>query len=93
MSDMLTQMGWEDGLLQVRNVQDVEPILNACKDYAERSQSKDMKLAARLPLVIIEQYCALKNITFQEWQRNKEHVRAVLNDPDLKAFRIWPGRV
>lgn len=95
MSEMLTGLGWEDGLLHVKNVQDVEPVLNACKAMSEQvdKQSKDMRLAASIPMVIIEQYCHLKKITFEEWQRNKEHIRAVLNDPDLKAFRVWPGRV
>jgi len=33
------------------------------------------------------------NIEFSEFMQNKAHIRAMLNDPDLRNFRIWPGRV
>jgi hypothetical protein len=52
-----------------------------------------MKLAARIPNVIVEKYCNDNKISFREFMGNREHVRRVLNDPSLSHFRVWPGRV
>jgi hypothetical protein len=75
--------------------QDTSAILDNAKRMHNEGMhgSSEMKLAARLPMVAIDSYCATHQITFEEFQRDKKHIRAMLNDPDLKAFRIWPGRV
>ncbi|MNO09311.1 hypothetical protein D3C81_2323950 [compost metagenome] len=52
-----------------------------------------MKHAASIPFVIIEDYCNKHEITFHECIANKEHMRRMLNDPDLAAFRVWKGKV
>lgn len=54
--------------------------------------SSEMRHAASFPRVLIDQYCANKGITFREWMQDKKHVRFMLNDPDLKHFRIWAGK-
>ena len=82
------------GNLIVNRIQDVEPIVN---DAAARRQvgavgSSDMKLAATIPQVIVEQYMATNGITFREFCQNDEHVKRMLNDPALSAFRVWEGR-
>lgn len=86
-----------DGLMVVERLQDVEPILKQAKALADnssgKSESGDMYHAARLPMVIVEQYCNSNHITFHEWMSNPEHLRRMLSDPALSRFRIWNGRV
>jgi hypothetical protein len=92
--DMITNMHLQDDQFIVANTQDVEPILNACKVKQDIGKhSSEMKHAASIPLVVIEDYCKRCGITFQEWLRDKAHIKRVLNDPDFKMFRIWPGAV
>lgn len=80
-----------------RKSQDVEPILEYCKDVANSGMASrpDMKYAAKLPHSVVEAYMAAHpGVTFHEIMRPRsEHMRAMLNDPDLSGFRIWKGRV
>lgn len=80
-----------------RKSQDLSGIL----DYAHEQRrdrntgSSDMKYAARIPAVIIEQYMAKTGTSFQELMSGsgEKHWRAILNDPDNDLFRIWKGKV
>jgi len=83
------------GTITFESRQDVAPILDNTKALHNEGKhgSSEMKLAASFPRVLIDKYCADNNITFSEWMGSKEHKRRMLNDPDLKSFRIWPGRV
>lgn len=85
----------EDGKLHLGTVQDCSPILEKAKAMANEGMhgTKDMRLAATLPNVVIETYCNNNGITFQEWMSNPIHIKRMLNDPDLSGFRIWKGRV
>ena len=84
-----------DNTYQVLRTQDVRPIV----DYAQGMQaagltgSKDMKHAAEIPMVVVENYMARVGINFEEFCKSQEHGKALLNDPALKAFRVWEGRV
>lgn len=75
--------------------QDVSAILEDAKARSNEGYhgSSEMRHAARLPMAAIDRYCNDKGITFHEWCSNKTHVRAMLNDPDLSAFRVWGGKV
>ena len=73
-----------------------------CTTILERAQamnregyhgSGELKLAATLPLVIVERYCNDNGITFEQFMQGREHIKRMLNDPDLSYFRIWPGKV
>lgn len=55
--------------------------------------SSEMKHAARIPTIVVEKYCNDHDISFHEFMANREHIRRVLNDPSLSAFRIWRGQV
>ena len=91
-----TRVGIADGKLVVERVADVEPILEHAKAlHREGFHTTGMgdKHAASFDPLVVEKYCNDHGITFSEWCGNPEHVRAMLNDPDLKAFRVWPGRV
>jgi hypothetical protein len=84
-----------DSKIVVRRVQDVEPVLDRAKALHNEGLhgSSDYKHAASIPNVIVERYCNLSGITFAEFMANDEHIRRLLNDPDLSHFRIWPGRI
>lgn len=91
--DMQSTLISQDDLMIVKSIQDCEPILNECKNRidANATGSKDVKHAARFPMVVIEAYMNRMNITFAEFLRNKEHVKSMLNDKSLQGFRIWQG--
>lgn len=84
-----------DHTYQVLRTQDVAPIV----DYAHGMQaigltgSKDMKHAAEIPMVIVENYMNRLGINFEQFCADESHGKALLNDPALSAFRIWEGRV
>lgn len=84
-----------DGSITINRVQDAEPIIERCKALANSGipQSPDMKLAASIPSVVVENYCNRNGITFGDFMQNPEHQRRMLNDPDLKYFRVWPGQI
>jgi len=83
------------GNLIVNRVQDVEPIVNHAAALRQSGEvgSRDMKLAATLPGVVVEQYLATNGITFREFCQDEIHAKRMLNDPALSAFRVWEGRL
>ena len=93
--DLQTNVVEADGKTHIERVQDCTPIAELCKrDHVEGNHgSSDMKLAARIPNVIVEKYCNDNKISFREFMGNREHMRRMLNDPSLSHFRVWPGRV
>lgn len=97
MSDMHTRFHVDnvDNTIVVNNSQDVEPILDSCRLRTNEGAhgSAEMRHAATLPMVVIENYCNQHGISFQDWLKDKTHVKRMLNDPDLKGFRVWQGRV
>jgi hypothetical protein len=87
--------GDNSGDITFETTQDAEPILRFAQEAHKAGEfgSGDMRHAARLPMVAIDRYCHVNGITFEEWMKDKKHVRAMLSDPDLSGFRIWKGRV
>lgn len=83
-----------DGSLTIASVQDCTPVLEATNDLRRHgvTGSKEFRHAASFPMVVVEKYCAQHGISFHEWMANPFHVKAMLNDPDLKGFRVWEGR-
>lgn len=76
-------------------VQDCTPILEdaQARQNAGFVGTSEMKHAARLPMVVVETYCNVNGITFDEWMANPVHIKRMLSDPDLSGFRIWRGAV
>ena len=83
------------GGLTFERVQDCNAIAERCKTQASQgiTGSSDMKLAASIPLVIVEAYMNNAGITMQEFSSNKEHIRRMLQDPALAHFRVWNGKI
>ena len=95
LGDVVSTIALQDGALITGTTQD-------CTPYAERAQamqaaglhgSKDMRLAASVPAVLVERYCNQAGIDMAEFNSSHDHKKRLLNDPALAAFRIWPGRV
>jgi hypothetical protein len=84
-----------DHTYQILRTQDVTPIVDYTKgmNAAGLGNGKDMKHAAEIPMVVVENYMARTGITFEEFCNSQEHVKAIVNDPALQAFRVWEGRV
>jgi hypothetical protein len=84
-----------NGTLTFESVQDCTAIAEA----AQRQQisgltgSSDVKLAARLPLVMVEAYLNNNKITMHEFLNNQDHIRRMCSDPALAHFRVWKGNL
>jgi hypothetical protein len=66
---------------------DFQAILDQVKIDRDKPVGKTWRLAARLPLIFHHQ-------AVQEgWLHDKKRWRQLLNDPDLKGFRVWGGRI
>lgn len=55
--------------------------------------SKEMKLVALFPPGLPEKCCQMWGITWAEFWSDQKWVKRMLNDSDLAAFRVAPGRV
>ncbi|MCH8622643.1 hypothetical protein [Undibacterium sp. TS12] len=90
-----TRVHVDGGDIRFERVQD-------CTAIAEHAQAlhkeglhgtSEMRHAASFPMVLVEKYLNDKNISFQEFMSEEVHVKAMLVDPALSAFRVWGGRV
>ena len=92
---VLTVVALQDGNLVTGTVQDCTAIAEYAKARHNEGQhgSRDMKLAASIPFVMVDKYLNDNHLTLHEFQRDKAHIRRMLNDPALAHFRIWKGRV
>ena len=90
-----TRMGLQDGALITGTVQDCTAILQDAKARHNVGYhgTSELKHAARLPAVVVEQYCNQQGIEFSEFMQNPVHCKRLLNDQALAGFRIWPGKV
>lgn len=83
------------GGLTIERVQDC----TAIAEYAKKQQTQgvtgtsELKLAARLPLIMVEKYINDNGITMHEFMGNKEHIKKMCNDPALAHFRVWNGKL
>jgi hypothetical protein len=80
---------------QIVRTQDVEPIVDYAKAMHNLGQGNgaDLKHAAEIPMVIVEAYMARTGVTWAEFTQSQDHIKAIVNDPALQAYRIWQGRV
>lgn len=93
--DLDTKVVLQGGDLTVGRSQDCTPIVEHTHMLRREGAtgSSDMKHAAKIPFVVVEDYCNRNGISFSEWSSNKEHIKRMLNDPSLAYFRIWKGQV
>ena len=84
----------EDGKIITGTVQDCTAIAaEATRRRLEGEHgSSEMRLAATFPVVLVETYCNNAGITMQEWMSDKVHIKRMMSDPALSAFRVWEGQ-
>lgn len=80
----------------VQFVQDVEPVLNWCKDAQSGPVSSEFRHAGRYPLGELILYGKINGINDPNWYLQKKYSDLLLklvNDAEHKHFRVWNGRV
>lgn len=84
-----------DGTIVVGRQQLVADHVDYCKARSNEGQhgSSDFKLMASIPAVVVEHYCAVHQISLQEFLTNREHSKRIVNDPAFADLRIAPGRM
>lgn len=86
----------EDGNLIIRKTQDVEPILDRNKRLYTAddgwSPSRDVRRAASIPLVVVEQWLREEGIDVFN-PDHRDAVRRKLNSPEWRHLRTAPGRL
>lgn len=95
MSNIQTRYFEEDGRMVIVRSEDVTAVLESCK--ARHNQGvhghKETRHLAQIPGSVVEKYCATRQVPFREFVKNPAHMKVILNDPDLRSFRIYPGKV
>jgi hypothetical protein len=77
-----------DGELIVTDEQEASAILRANSRDADIDQTGNhFRLVARVPMAVV------KLAQREGWADDMQKWKAFLNDPDNRAFRIWPGRL
>lgn len=96
MSDIQTKYHYipEGDTTAIERVQDCSSFVKRAADLraAEMTGTSEMRHAAHFPAVVVETYMNNAGITWAEFLRNPEHGKRMLNDPALKAFRVWEGQ-
>ena len=84
-----------DDTFVINRVQDATKFLDYAHAVrtADVKHSDDMKEAAFFPDAVVENYIATNGITWHEFLTNQDHVKRMLNSPDLSGFRVWEGKV
>lgn len=92
--DVKTQFISNDNASGVLRSQDCTAIAEYAKSQhnAGFTGTSEVKHAARLPLIIVEQYCNDKGVTYEEFIKNPVHIKRCVTDPKNDAFRIWKGK-
>lgn len=95
MSGIETRIHIHDGSATFERVQDCTAIAEHTKALSREGihGSSEMRHAASFPMVVVEKYINNTGITFQEFMGNPVHLKTMLSDPDLAAFRVWGGKV
>lgn len=66
---------------------DFQSILDDVKRDRDAPVGKEWRLAAKLPMIFYHQAVT------EGWVNDTARWHKLLNDPDLKGFRVWGGRV
>jgi len=94
-SEVHTRIVIEGDQMHTLRTQDCTPIAERAYSMHKEGMhgTKELKLAATIPNVIIEKYMNDHGVSFAEVIGNDVHMRRIVNDPDNKMFRVWPGRI
>lgn len=93
MSDIVTKIHRDNGLLIVDRVQDVEPILegNKARQIEGPDRKSELRHIATIPNVIIEKWLLEDGVPFMRMNGPEfaKFVRRKLDDPDWKYLRTY----
>lgn len=94
MSDIRTNIHAEGENIIFNRTQDCMPIVAQVNTMRQQGAlgDKEMRHAARFPMVIVEKYINDKGITFREFMGDPSHVKVMMSDPALSSFRVWEGK-
>jgi len=93
--DIQTKIHINNGEATFERVQDCTAIAEHTKALSREGHhgTSEMRHVASIPMVMVEKYINDKGITFEEFMANRVHVKAMVSDPALVAFRVWGGKV
>tara|TARA_R100001509_G_scaffold126060_1_gene79511 strand:- start:433 stop:723 length:291 start_codon:yes stop_codon:yes gene_type:complete len=77
----------EDDKYVYQTHQNVQPVLDAVKNYSQLEPGKEFRHVAEIPMVIYNKMLREGSI------KDKSHLKRWLNDPDNKMFRVWKGKI
>ncbi|UOD28783.1 hypothetical protein INH39_25580 [Massilia violaceinigra] len=91
--DVSTTFQEQDGRLFIGRSQDCTAIAEDAKRRHNAGEfgTSELKHAARIPNVIVEQYCNDTGVSFEQFMADPVHIKRVVQDPKNDAFRIWKG--
>ncbi len=67
--------------------QNVQPVLDLCKNMSYLKPGKEFRHVAEIPMVIYQK------MVREGSANDKQALRKWLNDPDNKLFRTWKGKI
>ena len=89
----------QDGLIIEHAMQDVEPALRQLDDMRidgldGYTKDKDLLFIGKIPETLVYQWCQDHGVKIQELLHDPDGDIAykMLNDPDLRRFRLFDGR-
>ena len=77
----------EDDKIVYHKKQNVQPVVEHCKNLSEQQPGKEFRHVAEIPMVIYQRMVRDGSIN------DKQALKKWLNDPDNQAFRTWKGKV
>lgn len=88
-----TRIYTEGDRLIIANSQDCTAILeDAKRRHVEGHHgSADVKHAARIPDVVVLDYCNKNGVSFADFMADPVHIKRLVQHPDNSSFRIWKG--
>jgi hypothetical protein len=52
-----------------------------------------MRYLGEVTPMMLQRYCDKTGVSWNEAMQNPAHFRAILNDPENSAMRVWKGRL
>lgn len=98
--DIQERVKFEQGLMVVERIQDVQPYLDANqRQYNEVSSwrpfaGRNMRLVADIPMIVVEQWMREGfNLFDDSHPSHSKELRRRLNDIENRKLRVEPGRI
>lgn len=88
-----------DDQIIITETVDVEPVIEMNKaaynsgDHSNKRSPDGMRHAARIPLSVLHDLARQGIMTTGGKILDEKRLRKFLNDPDVRSFRVWHGRV